>query len=357
MFTSLYDLSQQFLNWLTTGSGAIPPQNGVGGMPPPPAPPAPPQLNLGQRQHIGGNLSDQIANDPRAVAIRIAASANANGGIPVAPPPPMNGLNVMAMNVVAPAMSLQEELRSEKVRAIRVRANVRSREGDRGHVLARHHPSLTDMQLKNRLLTGLDPEGNPAPTSGVSSRFASEQLFFKSLQQVHQRMAVALNNSVRYLRSNLVDCANAEAAFLAAAPGPAKRQAQLERAQAYNDFRSALQVIPSLNDHLPLQWDDGRRCLILYPKYAINLYQGEQLGVGFYGTGPKPNTVVGGKTMTIYERTQPFTAPAESTLTVFTTPDSPMNALGRKHNIENWGLITHYPQSHEGDNVRIEGSN
>ncbi|CAE6740270.1 hypothetical protein [Paraburkholderia haematera] len=363
----LFSYAQQFYNWLTTGNASTAPDND-NGAPQPPLPPGPPPQNLGRQRGGGGNLTDQIVNDPGALAIRQSVAARHQNpppnGAPFPPPPPMNGLNVMNMNMTPATMSLEDELRSPRVRALRVRAHVRARQGEHGHVLARHHPSLTDQQLKDRLLTGLDPEGEPAPTSGVSSRFASEEVFYASLEAVHNAMATALANTRKLLGPNLTACADAEAAFNATVGGPPRQQAQQKRTEAYSDLRLALQSLQSLPDHLPVQWDTTRRCVILYPKYVVNLYQRKQVGVGFYGTGPKPNTSVQGKppkgagkqrSMEIYERVHPFNGPAENTLTVFVTPDSPMNAYGRKHAINNWGLITHYPQYHTEDNVHIKG--
>ena len=360
MSFSVYELAQQFFNWLTTGNNAVQPQN-VGvrqnaagpavALVPPVPPPPPPQLQPNAVGIQGGNLSDQIANDPRAQAIRERVR------LAFPPPPPMNGLNAINMNPVAAVRSLQDELRSPQVRALRLKAHVRARQGERGHVIARHHPALTDQQLIDRLLTGLDPEGERAPTSGVSSRFASEDVFFESLKAVHIVMASALAKTRALLHENLQACAHAEAVFLATPPSPAKNTAQLGRTEAYNDLRAALQALASLPDHLPVQWDNMQRCVILYPRYAVNLFQRKQLGTGFYGTGPKPNTIVLGAAMTTYTRAQAFNGPAENSLTVFTTPAAPLNGLGRKHNIENWGLITHYPQYDEESNVQITGSN
>lgn len=345
---------QQFYNWLTTGNNMTPPENAGG------AAPVRAQVVQG-----GGHLNVQQQAPGIQQNAGIPPQNAGLNGVPFPPPPPMNGLNVMNMNVVPAALSLQEALVSREVRALRVRANVRARQGESGHVLARHHPSLTDQQLMDRLLTGLDPEGEPAPTSGVSSRFASEDVFFESLRMVHVAMTSALAKTRRLLKPNLDACAEAEALFLHAA-GVQRGLAQAQRTEAYSDLRLAIQSLTTLPDHLPVEWDNVRRCVVLYPKYVINLHQRVQAGTGFYGTGPLPNTVVNGqlpkglgkqRTMQIYARVQPFNGPADNTLTVFVTPDSPMNAFGRKHSVESWGLITHYPQYHEEGNVRITGSN
>jgi hypothetical protein len=353
-----------FYNWLYTGDGNIPPPPDL---PPPPVAPAPPQ--------VGGNLGQAIVNDPIAQQIRQNAGQRAQGLLPPLPPippplpPPMNGLNIINMNVRAPSGGITDEmLRSGEVLALRLRAHVRARQGEHGHVLARHHPSLTDEQLKARLLTGLDPEGEPAPTSGVSSRFASEEIFFKSLRAVHRLVGDALKQTREYLRDNLGRCAAADARLAnlqaQAAPGLQIGEAARERTEAYNDLRLAVGVVADLDGHLPVQWDAGRKCLTLFPKYVIAFHHNEKQGVGFYGTGPRPNTMVAGqppkgqgqqRNMTIFERAHPFNGPADSTLTVMVTPDAPLDTLGRQHNIENWGLVTHYPQHDDAAKTKIAG--
>lgn len=265
----------------------------------------------------------------------------------------LGGLTAIALNTTN--LSLQEALASQEVRALRLRAHVRAREGDEGHVLARHHPSLTDQQLMDRLLKGLDSEGKPAPTSGISSRFISEEVFLQSLRNVHTEMASALTRTRRLLEPNIASYSSAVSRF-DQAHGAQKCAALQHFKEASADLMAAIQSLCSLPDHLPVLWDNARRCIILYPSYAINVYHGMRVGTGFYGTKPQPKTISAGTepkglttqcTLKTYKRVHPFNSPLDNTLTLFATPNSPMNALGRLHTVANWGLITHYPQHHD----------
>ena len=343
----ILDSFQQYFNWLTTGDYSMPPV--TGGV-----------LQRRPQASVQSPVSDMPTRPPAIV------EAAPNAGPPAAPfppPPPMNGLNVMNMNPAPPAMTLLEELNSAAAKEIRLSAHMRARQEDGGHVFARHGPSLTDQQLMDRLLTGLDHEGEIAPTSGVSSRFASREMFVGTFKTVHQSMTQALANTRAYLRDPIALCAELEADFLTAAPA-ARAAVVARRGEAYNDLRQSLLAVNSMTHHLPVQWDAVRRCVTLYSRYTVKHPHYKQLGHGYYGTGPKPNTLVMGclpkglgtqREMQIYDRAHLFNGPAQHTLTVFVAPDEQHNAFGLKHDISTWPLITHYPQHDNNMTVVIIG--
>jgi hypothetical protein len=78
--------------------------------------------------------------------------------------------------VLRPPISPEAERRQRELAAFL--AEIGPREAAvGGHVVARHHPNLTDKQLQDRLTTGLDSAGALAVTGGISSAFASEAIF------------------------------------------------------------------------------------------------------------------------------------------------------------------------------------
>ena len=321
---------------------------------PPPAPNAGPPAPAPQFQSI----ADELANNPRVHQI-MQQVRQAN---PPPPPPPPPAIGGAAANPGGYASIADELANSPQVRAMRVTANVRAREeAAGGHVLARHHPSLSDEALCRRLTTGLDPEGEPAPNPGVSSRFESEEVFYSTLRTVHQMLKTGLSNTRKYLRDPLANLAAAEAHFITVrhmrdlpmAPaniGQMIGQAEAQRRDATTDMNGSIAAVHSGSLYLPVQWDNEQ--LTLYPTYVITKDHGSQVGYGFYGTGPNARRVIHGippkgagksREMVTYQRTNPFQGRANHTLTVLRTPDAPFNLLGQRVDIESWPIVTHYP--------------
>jgi hypothetical protein len=283
------------------------------------------------------------------------------------------------MAPVGVSRALQNELLGSHVaRRIRVNAGLRgstSAAGDLGHLASRHGPDLTDQELRGRLLTGLDREGVPAPTAGVSSRFSSEELLASTLATVFRQVQAALGRTRQMLNPNVVAYANAQAAFsnlqtLLLLPGMARAsagmaQASQARAQELNDLQLALTgtqnaAATGLAPMLPVYWSGARQRIELFERYVFIHSHGGHVGVGYYGTQPRPNSVVNGiapdglgktSTMTLYGNVQAYAGPLDETLTVLEVAGFPDRAYGRAHDPLRWNVVTHYPTG------RVAGGN
>jgi len=258
------------------------------------------------------------------------------------------------------ALPFLAELTGPDAQALRTRATVVAREAGHGHILARHHPDLSDLQLQERLSTGLDPQGEPAPTAGISSKFTTEDVFATtltgSLNEIHQR----LRQTRRALSQLVTAYAQAEADFAVihdrhhqeGGLGHAVGNAQMLRAQARDAMHQGIQQSRMQADRLPVFWHPARERIELYEKYVIMKNHGQQVGSGYEGLNPVPGTQVRGKppkglgqqrTMTIYQNTQAFAGPARFTLTVVWVAGGIDRAMARRHAVNGWHLRTHYP--------------
>lgn len=300
------------------------------------------------------------APGPQVIALPLAPPGALGGiappgGPPLPPPPP-----AVPVHVAVHGMDIQAALQSREAVALRARAGVRAREGDRGHVLARHHPSLTDQQLRNRLTTGLDIDGDPAPAN-VSSRFSSEQVFVSTLRAVFARVDELLLQTGQYLQHNLAALAAAQAAVHAAmhapAPlnGPAIGAAHQALAGARGDLMLAVRATQTSPGLFPVYFHPGRQRIELFETYAITKNHRGQIGVGFYGTKPRENQNVKGKVMTLYGNTVPLQGPAEHTLTVLQVTGQADRALARPHKARDWNLTTHYPTYATEESIDFRG--
>jgi len=237
-----------------------------------------------------------------------------------------------------------------------------------GHVGARHHPDLTNQQLQDRLTTGLDAQGVVAVTSGISSAFASQELFRETLKSVEDLLNTGLEKTRTYLRENLKAYRDArtaaEQAQRALLPNTIAGGHALMVAlkDAKNDLAAAVGVTQQgamqRNQFLlPVEMVEGpviakrnqwanllkREYLIqLFPRYRITLFHYKTIGRGYRGTSPRLATVQG-QQITVYDQVQPFQAPSDHTFTLLVVKGQHDLRLTRPHNAQTWGLITHFP--------------
>lgn len=247
-----------------------------------------------------------------------------------------------------------------------------------GHVVARHHPNLTDQQLQARLTTGLDAAGAVAVTGGVSSAFASEELFRSTLRRVEDQLNAGLESTRAYLRANLEEYrttrAAAEAAQLAALPAtlPAANPIIKAHHQAKQDLIAAIGVtqgaqvvrgefmLPVEPFDLPpipnrATWPAVLQRFVvarLYPAYCLTLYQRGQVGRGFRGTSPR-NQIVQGQQITVFDVVLPFQGPSDHTFTKLRVMGQHDLRIDRPHNARDWGVTTHFPSDSRQESISV----
>ncbi len=316
-----------------------------------PAPPAAPGPVLGQP-------------GPPALPAVVPAAPVAG----VIPPP-------VPFPVVHPPVDPAAERRQREVATFLV--EIRQRENAvGGHVVARHHPDLTDQQLQDRLTTGLDEQGHVAATSGVSSAFASREIFEQTMRRVEELLNQGIENTRAYLRPNLDAYrqarAAADAAQQAALPNAlgAANPAMAAFRQAKNDLLAAIGVTqqgtivnhafmipveafelpPIANRH---QWAPSLQRYIairLFPRYSVVVDHGRSLGRGFRGTSPRQK-IVNGQQITTYAVVLPFQGPSDHTFTLLVVRGQHDLRLDRPHNARDWGVRTHFPTNTRQESI------
>ncbi len=290
-------------------------------------------------------------------------------GAPVVPAAPVAAVipPPVPFPVVHPPVDPSAERRQREVAAFLVEIQQRENAVG-GHVAARHHPDLTDQQLQDRLTTGLDAQGHVAVTSGVSSAFASQEIFEQTIRRVEELLNQGIESTRAYLRPNLETYrqarAAAEVAQRAALPNAlgAANPAMAAFRQAKNDLLAAIDVtqqgnvvnhafmIPVEAFDLPQianrnQWAASLQRYIavrLFPRYSIIVFQRRTIGRGFRGTSPRQQ-IVGGQQITTYAVVQPFLAPSDHTFTLLVVQGQHDLRLDRPHNARDWGVRTHFP--------------
>jgi len=245
-----------------------------------------------------------------------------------------------------------------------------------GHVVARHHPNLTDQQLQARLTTGLDSAGDVAVTGGVSSAFASEEIFRSTLREVERRLDAGLEATIGYLRpmhdAYKATRRAADAAQLAALPAtlPKTHAAIVAHRQAKNDLLAGIGVTQSgavvaSRFMLPVDsaevppiasrgnWADILKRYLeirLFGSYSIVAYHRQQVGRGFRGTSPRQASVKG-QMITVFDVVQPFQGRSDHTFTKLRVMGAHDLRIDRAHTASTWGVTTHYPSDAQQENV------
>jgi hypothetical protein len=323
----------------------------------PPAPPAPAVI--------------AVAPVPVVPLVAAPALAHAHVAPPVAPvvPPP---LPFPVVNPpIDPGVERRQRELAEFLAEIQLRENAAG-----GHVAARHHPNLTDQQLQDRLITGLDAHGAVAVTSGVSSAFQSEALFQETLRRVEELLNRGLESTRAYLRENIVAYqttrAAAEAAQRLALPnalGHANPTLTAFR-NARNDLLAAIAVtqqgnfvnnafmLPVESGDLPAianryQWAASLQSYLvinLFQRYRLTVYQRKTVGRGFRGTSPRLQNVRG-QQITVYGVVQPFQGSSDHTFTLLVVQGQHDLRIDRPHNARQWGVTTHFPSDERQESV------
>lgn len=316
-----------------------------------------------------------VAVAPAAAAHVVAAPPVIAVPHPVAPvgpvvPPPL------PFPVVNPPISPDAERRQRELAAFLAEIGPREHAVG-GHVVARHHPNLTDQQLQARLTTGLDSAGAVAVTGGVSSAFSSEELFQSTLRSVEERLNAGLESTRAYLRPMIEAYKEtrrvAEAAQLAALPatlGQAHADVTAHR-HAKNDLLAGIGVtqggnvtngkfmLPVQSADLPPianrnQWSQILRSYLvirLYPSYCITAYhRGQQVGRGFRGTSPRQATVQG-QQITVFGVVQPFLGRSDHTFTKLKVLGQHDLRIDRPHDARQWGVTTHFPSDAREESI------
>ena len=245
-----------------------------------------------------------------------------------------------------------------------------------GHVVARHHSNLTDQQLQARLTTGLDAAGAVAVTGGISSAFASDEIFRSTLRRAEDMLNAGLESTRAYLRANLDDYKAtrraAEAAQMAALPAtlPAANPIIKAHHQAKQDLIAAIGVtqhpqvvrgefmLPVEHEDMPpipnrLTWPAVLQRYVvvrLYPNYCITAYQRVQVGRGFRGTQPRQQ-LVQGQQITVFDVVLPFQGPSDHTFTKLRVMGQHDRRIDRPHNARDWGVTTHFPTDSRTESV------
>jgi hypothetical protein len=246
-----------------------------------------------------------------------------------------------------------------------------------GHVVARHHPNLTDKQLQDRLTTGLDSAGALAVTGGISSAFASEAIFQSTLRRVEDLLNAGLESTREYLRPNLDEYKAtrraAEAAQIAALPATLGQANPILTAHrhARNDLLAAIEVtqqgtvirgqfkLPVQSEELPPIANRGQWAAILRSYLVVRLYgsycvvayhHGQQVGRGFRGTSPRKK-VVQGQEITVFNVVQPFQGPSDHTFTKLRVMGQHDFRIDRPHNARDWGVTTHFPSDSRTESI------
>jgi hypothetical protein len=291
----------------------------------------------------------------------------------IVPPPPFP--------VVNPPISPDAERRQRELAAFLKEIGPRE-QAVGGHVVARHHSNLSDQQLQDRLTKGLDKDGAHAPTSGVSSAFASDEIFQSTLRRVEELLNAGLESTRAYLRDNLDEYRRtrqaAEAAQIAALPNALGGANPLIAAhnQAKNDLLAAVGVtqhdnvirsrfmLPVEAVRLPdipgrIQWAGILKnfyVIRLFATYSIVAYHNRQVGRGFRGLQPVQKNVENkqkqSQLMTVYGSVQPFLAPADHTFTLLHVLGQHDLRMDRPHNARDWGVTTHFPADTRVESIR-----
>jgi hypothetical protein len=332
------------------------------------APAAPARAHVVPPAHPGGAAAPAAAHVPAAAPIP-AVPMPAPPVAMVVPPP-------IPFPVVRAPIMPDVERRQRDVAEFLAQIGPRE-QAVGGHVVARHHPRLTDQQLQARLTTGLDADGDVAVNSGISSAFASEELFAATLRRVEDMLNTGLESTRAYLRANLDDYKttrrDAEAAQLAALPLTLGAANPIIKAhhQAKQDLIAAIgatqqaqvvrgafmlpvepfEVPPLPNRH---NWPAVLQRLVvvrLYPAYCLTAYQHGQVGRGFRGTQPK-QAVVQGTQMTLYKVVQPFQGPSDHTFTKLRVTGQHDLRIDRPHNARAWGVTTHFPTDSRVESIQ-----
>lgn len=305
-----------------------------------------------------------VAVAPPAAAVMPAAPVG-----PIAPPP-------IPFPVANPPIDPDAERRRREVAAFL--AEIGPREAAvGGHVVARHHPNLTDQQLQARLTSGLDASGAVAVTGGVSSAFASEEIFRSTLRHVEELLDAGLESTRAYLRANLTEYKQtrqaAEAAQQAALPATLPQAHPLVAAhrQAKNDLLAAVAVtqqgtivngkfmLPVESADLPPVPNRGLWTAILqkylvirlFPTYCLVVYHhGQRVGRGFRGTSPRQATVKG-QQITVFDVVQPFQGPSDHTFTKLRVMGQHDLRIDRPHDARQWGVTTHFPSDARQESI------
>ena len=230
--------------------------------------------------------------------------------------------------------------------------------GGHSHSLARHGPDLTDAQLQNRLTTGVDRYGVPAPADS-SSRFDSYQIWLTTRTRAANRVDAAKVNTMAALNVTLTAYANAWHAARAQPPSALKagaiaaahalRPAIVAAAAAIaNPSPDHLQtaIVNAPNPPMPNHADPVavaadavainaavQNMPRLRNRYMVVVSHGiAGVGPSFDGTGPMggphPGAVAGAR--------------QRSTTTIYTPPAGP---IATSPAAAVWPIVTHFPSS------------
>ncbi len=255
---------------------------------------------------------------------------------------------------IAHPPALMGELLTETA-DIRFRHRMGEFEDGKGHIMARHGPQLSDAQLQSRLTTGLDSEGVPAPTAGVSSKFSNRASIVDTMNCVvatcfHQ----GLKRTTQYLRPAIQGLAAAQAT-LAAANGPAAQIAAAEMRAAKTSLQETIEASNGMATadrfNLPVYWNNARSRIELFQTYCITCTHPGTIGTGYYGTGPQAGAQVAGvapkgigksKQVVRYARANAYNGPLNQTMTVLKLKGDD-RIMAKRLDMRVFTFITHYP--------------
>ncbi len=157
---------------------------------------------------------------------------------------------------------------------------------DGGHSLGRHGPDVSDDKLKDRITTGVAPDGKFSPTD-VSTKFASYEVFLETRTKAAATLDAAVTKAKAKLGPLITALAKAEDEHKKAPPSPEKGpNGKLGKAVA--DAKNAITngCAPTAGE-LPVKAavNDPTTRVKLSTSYEVVVEHGKSVGSGFQGAG------------------------------------------------------------------------
>ncbi len=231
---------------------------------------------------------------------------------------------------------------------------------DKGHSLDRHGPQVTDKQLTDRLTTGIAPDGAVSPAPGLSTKFASHELYMETRNAAVAKCKSGLAQTFTRFKPLLTALKKAQKDFDTAPPGPEKAPMGAV-GKPLADAKKALQdsgdSLPSSNANMfSVKVSAGAAKLenkvLLYQSYEVVVDHGKPIGSGHRGQDPKQiaDPRDGDKSIDVFGSTTPVVGGISKTRTTF---DLGAKApLLQGHNPGAWNAAQHFPAD---EDVGIHG--
>lgn len=180
---------------------------------------------------------------------------------------------------------------------------------DGGHSLDRHGPDVSDQALKDRLTTGVAPDGAFVPAPGMSTKFASHDDYLTTRQAAVGKMDAGLAAARSALQPKCTAVVDAKSAFETEPSGANKGKLSQElkaKRKALVDGAAALGGAWVLKVKAEPMAASAEDMVVTYGSYKCVVDHGKKIGSGFSGSDEKTVTSPdGAKTGTGYDTVTP----------------------------------------------------